>query len=58
MTGDIVIGVVAAGVIHLLNIIIGVFSPTIHSLRLHYVEFFSKFIEPGGRRFEPLKRDR
>jgi len=55
-TGDIVTGVIVAGLIHLLNIILGVFSPTIHSLRLHYVEFFSKFIEHGGRRFEPLKR--
>jgi len=56
MTGNIVIGVVVAGLLHILNIIIGVFSPTIHSLRLHYVEFFSKFIETGGRRFEPLKK--
>ncbi len=56
LTGDVVTGVVVAGLIHLLNIILGVFSPTIHSLRLHYVEFFSKFMEHGGRRFEPLRR--
>jgi V/A-type H+-transporting ATPase subunit I len=57
ITGDIVLGVVVAGLLHLLNIIIGVFSPTIHVLRLHYVEFFSKFIESGGRKFEPLKKE-
>ncbi len=56
LTGDVVTGIAVAGLIHMLNIILGVFSPTIHSLRLHYVEFFSKFMEHGGRRFEPLKK--
>ncbi len=55
-TGDIITGLIVAGLLHLLNIILGVFSPTIHSLRLHYVEFFSKFLEHGGRRFEPLRK--
>lgn len=56
IVGNIVVGVMVAVLLHLINIILGVFSPTIHSLRLHYVEFFSKFMEPGGRRFEPLKK--
>ena len=56
-TGNIVIGVAVAVMLHLLNIVLGVFSPAIHSLRLHYVEFFSKFFEQGGKEFEPLKRD-
>ncbi len=55
-TGDIVLGVMAAALLHLLNIVLGVFSPTIHALRLHYVEFFSKFAESGGKRFEPMHR--
>ena len=56
LSGDVVVGVVVAGLLHILNIILGVFSPTIHSLRLHYVEFFGKFLEHGGRKFEPLKK--
>ncbi|MBA4372115.1 MAG: ATPase [Thermodesulfovibrio sp.] len=56
LTGDLYTGVLVAGMLHLLNLILGVFSPTIHTLRLHYVEFFSKFIEHGGKRFEPYKK--
>ncbi|MGD1074831.1 MAG: V-type ATPase 116kDa subunit family protein [Thermodesulfovibrionales bacterium] len=54
--GNIVVGIFVASLLHLMNIALGVFSPTIHSMRLHYVEFFSKFIEYGGRRFEPLRK--
>jgi V/A-type H+-transporting ATPase subunit I len=58
LMGNVVIGIVIAVMLHLLNIVLGVFSPTIHSLRLHYVEFFSKFLEQGGREFEPLKKNK
>ncbi|HXX53873.1 MAG TPA: V-type ATPase 116kDa subunit family protein, partial [Thermodesulfovibrionales bacterium] len=54
MMGDVVVGIIFATLLHIINIALGVFSPTIHSIRLHYVEFFSKFVEHGGRRFEPL----
>jgi len=56
MMGDVVVGIIAAVLLHIINIVLGVFSPTIHSMRLHYVEFFSKFVEHGGRRFEPFKK--
>lgn len=56
LIGDVVLGVLVAALIHLLNIVLGVFSPTVHSLRLHYVEFFGKFIEHGGKPFDPLKK--
>lgn len=57
LTGNIVVGIVVAGLLHLLNIVLGIFSPSIHSLRLHYVEFFSKFFEHGGKAFQPLKKN-
>ena len=39
---------------HLVNFALGLFSPTIHALRLHYVEFFGTFYSPGGTRYQPL----
>jgi V/A-type H+-transporting ATPase subunit I len=53
--GSVWIGVVVAILLHAFNILLGVFAPTVHALRLHYVEFFSKFMEPGGKDFKPLK---
>ena len=56
MTGNIVAGLLLALLFHAINLVLGVFSPAIHALRLHYVEFYSKFMMPGGRKFEPLKK--
>lgn len=53
--GSVVVGVLFALLFHLINFVIGVFSPTIHILRLHYVEFFGKFFSPGGVEYEPFR---
>lgn len=52
--GSLVVGAVFALFFHLVNFAIGLFSPTIHALRLHYVEFFGKFYSPGGTPYRPL----
>lgn len=56
LSGDVVLGAMAAIVLHAVAIVLGTFAPAIQALRLHFVEFFSKFVEPGGRRFEPLHK--
>ncbi len=52
--GSILVGAVFALLFHLVNFAIGLFSPTIHALRLHYVEFFGQFFSPGGAEYRPL----
>lgn len=42
---------------HLFSVVVNALGAFIHSLRLQYVEFFSKFYSGGGRVFEPLKLD-
>ncbi len=43
---------------HFMNILLGLLGPTLHSLRLHYVEFFIKFYEGGGIRYQPFNKRR
>ena len=52
--GSVLVGVLFALLFHLVNFAIAAFTPTIHALRLHYVEFFGKFFSPGGVRYQPF----
>ena len=42
---------------HLFNFVINAMGSFVHGLRLHYVEFFTKFYRSGGSEFTPLKMD-
>jgi|GEM_PF-935877 len=51
---SIVFGILVAILLHSLNLALGVFDASVQGLRLHYVEFFTKFVEPGGTPYAPF----
>ena len=53
--GSVVVGILFALLFHLVNFAITLFSPTIHVMRLHYVEFFGKFFGGEGKRYTPFR---
>ncbi len=55
MAGNVLLAIVIGMTLHTINLVFGVLSPTIQSLRLHYVEFFENFFAPGGRPYTPFK---
>ena len=40
---------------HIFNLVINTLGAFIHSGRLQFVEFFSKFFEAGGKKYKPFK---
>ena len=54
VVGPLWMGIFVGIFFHALNLTLASFSPMIQALRLHYVEFFSKFYESGGQPFRPF----
>ena len=55
MTGNIIVFIIIFLVGHTVNIAINLMGTYVHTSRLQYVEFFSKFYEGAGRSFTPFK---
>ncbi|MDP2232227.1 MAG: V-type ATPase 116kDa subunit family protein [Actinomycetota bacterium] len=55
-TGNIVAGLVIGILLHGLNFIIAAFSPSIHALRLNFLEFFGTFYETGSQQYKPFTK--
>jgi V/A-type H+-transporting ATPase subunit I len=51
-----IVGVVILVVVHFINMLLGILSPFMHPLRLHYVEMFTKFYSAhgGGVEYSPF----
>ncbi|MCK5686054.1 hypothetical protein KAJ27_18120 [bacterium] len=52
---NVIIGILTGLIFHLINLVLGMFGPTIHALRLHYVEFMPKFYEASGKDYKPFE---
>ena len=55
MTGNIIVFIIIFIIGHTVNIAINLMGTYVHTSRLQYVEFFSKFYEGAGRSFTPFK---
>ncbi|MFH1440087.1 MAG: V-type ATP synthase subunit I [Candidatus Woesearchaeota archaeon] len=54
---SILIGVIILIIGHVINIALGILGPFLHSIRLHYVEFFNRFYKGGGKPYKPFGID-
>ena len=50
----VVAGVLILVIGHIINIMLGLLGSFLHSMRLHYVEFFSRFFDGGAKKYQPF----
>jgi len=50
----IIVGVLIFLLGHAFNLALGLLDGGLHSIRLHYVEFFTKFYKGGGKKYNPF----
>ncbi|MDK2974353.1 MAG: V/A-type H+/Na+-transporting ATPase subunit [Methanofollis sp.] len=50
----VLMGIVVLLLGHVLNTALGILGGSLHSIRLHYVEFFTKFYNGGGKKYNPF----
>jgi V/A-type H+-transporting ATPase subunit I len=54
----IIMGVAVFLIGQALNLALGILGSGLHSIRLHYVEYFTKFYKGGGRKYSPFGLNR
>ncbi|MCL2503666.1 MAG: hypothetical protein FWE94_03530 [Coriobacteriia bacterium] len=54
--GGMIGGAIVGLLLHALNFAIVIFSPSIHSLRLVFLEFYGKFYETGSKVYSPFRK--
>jgi V/A-type H+-transporting ATPase subunit I len=52
-----IVGAVIIVFFHVLNLVLSMMGSFIHSLRLNYLESFSRYYKTGGKPFLPLRKE-